>query len=166
MTIEFNEDGSMKEYAHTEATMRHIDLVAANLGKFGADLAVRATVHDDSKFTKIESEALDAMKRLVEIEGPADYGSEEYDRRKAIMAPMLNHHYANNDHHPEHHARGIDDMNLMQIVEMLCDWNASNVERDGGKPMGLSKSIERYGIEPQLADILKNTCDAMGFAWE
>jgi hypothetical protein len=37
------------------------------------------------------------------------------------MAPALKHHYENNRHHPEHFKNNIDDMNLIDLIEMLCD---------------------------------------------
>jgi hypothetical protein len=56
-------------------------------------------------------------------------------------------------------------MNLADLVEMLADWRAST-ERMGGTG-DLRKSIEinaeRFGIEPQLTEILINT--AVEFGW-
>lgn len=34
---------------------------------------------------------------------------------------ILDHHYQNNDHHPEHFELGINGMNLLQLLEMLAD---------------------------------------------
>jgi len=42
------------------------------------------------------------------------------------MKPALEHHYALYRHHPEHFQNGIDDMNLIDLVEMFADWKASS----------------------------------------
>ena len=74
------------------------------------------------------------------------------------MKPALDHHYANSRHHPEHFANGINDMNLIDIMEMLADWKASSMRHNDGN---LLKSIElnqqRFGYDDQLKQILLNT---------
>lgn len=53
---------------------------------------------------------------------------------------------------------GIDDMNLVDIVEMLCDWKAASLRHHDGN---LLKSIEfnakRFNYDDQLKHILLNT---------
>jgi hypothetical protein len=39
----------------------------------------------------------------------------------------LNHHYANNAHHPEHH-KNISNMSQLDLIEMVCDWTAISQE--------------------------------------
>lgn len=165
MTVEFNEDGSLKEFKHTEKTMAHIDLVGAKLGLFREELAKRATMHDESKFDMEEGVLLDMMLELIQKDGPAPFGSEEYDRRTAMIQPMLNHHYACNDHHPEYWPDGIADMDISALTEMLCDWSAAAEERDGG-PINLTYCVQRFQIDPAIERLLKNTCDKMGFPWK
>lgn len=69
-----------------------------------------------------------------------------------------NHHYASNRHHPEHFSKGVDDMTLVDIVEMLCDWKAASLRQNDGN---LLKSIEinakRFGYDDQLKRIFINT---------
>jgi len=76
------------------------------------------------------------------------------------MKPAVDHHYEMNRHHPEHFADGIDGMNLLDIVEMLCDWKAATLRHKDGD---LRKSIEtnavRFKISPQLKRIILNTID-------
>lgn len=74
------------------------------------------------------------------------------------MKPALEHHYANYRHHPEHFVDGVNDMNLIDLVEMICDWKASTLRHNDGN---LLKSIEinaqRFGMSEQLTQILVNT---------
>ena len=147
----------------SDVTRDHINKVQALLHDFVADLVARGIQHDASKFDEVEAGPLQAMQDLIDKEGPAPYGTEEYRRRTALLGPMLEHHYAHNSHHPEHYPDGIAGMDLLDLVEMFHDWKAAS-ERGGDSAMGLSYCIEKYGILPMLASILQNTCDRNGWA--
>lgn len=51
-------------------------------------------------------------------------------------------------------------MNIIDITEMFCDWNAATQRHNDGN---IFKSIEinqeRFGYGPKLAMVLKNTAD-------
>jgi hypothetical protein len=85
------------------------------------------------------------------------YGSEEYKAAVRNLRPALEHHVKSNDHHPEFVTGGVGGMNLIQVIEMVCDWIASS-ERPGGD---VHKSLEinrgRYGITDHLYGIMENT---------
>jgi hypothetical protein len=53
-------------------------------------------------------------------------------------------------------------MNLIDLVEMLCDWKAASERHNDGN---IKKSIEintaRFGLSWQLAKILENTADLL-----
>ena len=74
------------------------------------------------------------------------------------MKTARQHHYAANRHHPEHFTKGIDDMTLIDIIEMLCDWKAASLRQNDGN---LLKSIEinaqRFGYDDQLKRSFINT---------
>ena len=80
------------------------------------------------------------------------------------MKPALEHHYAKNRHHPEHHKNGINDMNLIDLIEMFCDWKASSERQNDGN---ILKSIEingkRFHMSPQLIEIFENTTKDLNF---
>lgn len=151
-------------------TLRHIARVRQLLGEFAAEMIRRGDVHDASKFDPEEKGPLDEMERLIAEEGNAPYGSEEYKRRTELLAPMLAHHYVCNSHHPEHHQfeyggdcmHGINGMTLFDLVEMFFDWKAAS-ERGEESALGLSHSIERFNIDSQLANILRNTAQRLGY---
>jgi len=74
------------------------------------------------------------------------------------MGSAVKHHQENNSHHPEAHEEGIDGMNLIDIVEMLCDWKAATLRtKNGDIQKSLEIQKERFGISDQLYNILKNT---------
>jgi hypothetical protein len=149
------EDLSLEEQATNYQTMRHIRLVGRLLHLFAADLLRRADEHDRSKLERPEVEMFTEFTARL---ATSTYGSPEYEGFRKGMGPALAHHYANNDHHPEHFKDGVNDMNLLQLVEMLCDWKASSTRHNDGN---IRKSIEvnadRFGLSPQLVRILENT---------
>lgn len=128
------------------------------------DLHARASVHDDSKFSPEELPLLQTLGEIAEKGGKVLLGTPQYEERKALIGPMLEHHYANNDHHPEHHQHGMFGMTLMSLVEMFCDGAAANKQRDGGEPMNISHTVKKYEIPPMLESILRNTAIALGIA--
>jgi len=81
-------------------TYRHIQTVQAILAKAIADLQRRALIHDQSKLASPEVEIFDEMTPKL---AASTYGSDEYKGFLAQMKPALDHHYAANDHHPEHY---------------------------------------------------------------
>lgn len=147
------------------ATLRHIARVRQLLGAFAAEMIQRGDDHDRSKFDPVEAEPLQAMQDVIDREGQAPYGSDEYKRRTALLGPMWEHHVKNNTHHPEHYADGIAGMDLGDLVEMFFDWKAAS-ERGGEPAMALSYCVEKYGIPPMLASVLKNTAERRGWAYK
>lgn len=146
-----------------EVTEAHIKKVQEHLALFRTILEARGEVHDRSKFSAVELPAIMAMQDLVNTEGNVPYGSEAYEERKKIIAPMLAHHYFHNTHHPEHYPDGIAGMDLFDLVEMFADWKAAS-ERGGDPAMGIEHCVTKYEIPPMLASILRNTADKLGWA--
>ena len=128
-----------------------------NIFKVITALLERARVHDQSK---LKSPELEYFTEATEKLRGLTYGTAEYQENLDSIAPALAHHYANNRHHPQHFENGIDDMNLVGLIELLADWKASaERQNDGNVRFGMAKNIERFRISPQLASILKNTID-------
>jgi hypothetical protein len=117
----------------------------------------RANEHDQSK---LESPEVEMFTEFTNKLADLTYGSKEFNDCKEQMGPALEHHYANNRHHPEHFKNGIDDMNLLDLIEMFCDWKASSMRHNNGN---LLKSIEinakRFKMNEQLVKIFENTAD-------
>ena len=85
----------------------------------------------------------------------------------AKMKPALDHHYANNSHHPEHFENGVDDMTLIDLVEMLADWKAATMRHaDGDIWKSLEIQREKLGLSDQLVKIFANTIPVIENALE
>ena len=149
-------------YDSTQDTLDHIALVAKNLELVMADLRARRIAHDASKLTGIEKECFDVV--TPKLKG-LTYGSDEYRATLREMKPALDHHYAHNDHHPEwDRANGINGMNLISLIEMLCDWKAATQRHaDGDMTRSMEINKDRFKIDDQLMQILWNTVRYLGF---
>lgn len=151
----------MAKYDSTKDTQEHIRNVRVFLSQIVDELIQRGEHHDESKLWSPEKEIFDEVTPELE---KLTYGSKEYKAALKGMGPALVHHYANNAHHPEHHKQGIDDMTLIDILEMLADWKAATLRHaDGDIAKSIQQNKGRFGITPQLAGILKNTVQALGW---
>ena len=145
----------------SEAEMReHIFQVAARLNAVCRELRKRGECHDASKLGPHEKPLFDAVgPRLKDLV----YGSDEYRAAIAELAPALAHHYANNSHHPDHYENGIRGMDLIDLIEMYCDWAAATLRtKDGNMLDSIDINVRRFGIAPPLSDILRNTWQRYG----
>lgn len=148
-------------YDSTHDTLDHIAKVSARLHEICALLSVRASLHDASKLEEPEKSGYD---QITEQLGKLTYGTDEYRKALADNKPTIDHHYAANDHHPEHWHNGIADMSLLSIVEMLCDWKAASERtKQGSIAASLAHNKERFGLSDQLASILENTVRELGW---
>lgn len=134
-------------------TRKHKLEVAKLLSVVTQKLLQRGIEHDDSKFQEPERGVfIDVTAKLREL----TYGSVEYKEQLSKMKPALDHHYAVNAHHPD--GRGLEQMNLLDIIEMFCDWLAATLRhKDGDIIRSIKVNQERFNISPQLVAILTNT---------
>lgn len=140
-------------------TWKHIYEVQKLLSKCRVDLERRSLEHDQSKLQPEEmkyfTEFTPKLKGVV-------YGSTEYKQFLVDLKPALDNHYKKNSHHPEHYTDGIQGMNLLDILEMLCDWKASSMRtKDGDIYKSLELQKERFGISDQLLLIMENTLEVL-----
>lgn len=136
-------------------TIKHIEKVRKYLKVFTDKITNRGIEHDR---VKLESPEVEIFAEYTPKLAVTTYGSEEYNTYLKEMKVALDHHYANCRHHPEHFAKGINEMNLVDLIEMLADWKAASERQNNGN---ILKSIEinaqRFGYDDQLKQILLNT---------
>jgi len=143
---------------------KHIYNVKKIINKIRDELYYRGHDHDQSKMVtpevEIFAEYTDKLKSTT-------YGSEDYKQYLKDMKPALDHHYNNNRHHPEHFDNGIDDMNLIDVIEMVCDWKAATKRHnDGDFIKSVKYNTNRFGLSKQLAAIIINTADILEEGFE
>jgi len=136
-------------------TQEHINNVRMFLEIIMHQIIERAKNHDR---TKLEEPEFSTFVEYTPKLKDSTYGSPEYKEFLKGMEVALDHHYAHNRHHPEFFENGIDGMDLVDLIEMMCDWKAATLRHDNGD---INKSIEinteRFNLSPQLVNILKNT---------
>ena len=167
-TTTTTEEAEASEPAYTAATaeryMRnlaeHKQLVGKYMQKVIAELTTRAIAHDESKWG--EEEFPPYAKQLPLFE-QADYGSPEYIACLRAIKPAIDHHFSVERHHPEHFgSEGINGMNLIDLVEMVCDWMAA-AQRGGGSLANLRLDLQqdRFAIGSQLQGAIEHTVEAL-----
>jgi hypothetical protein len=142
-------------------TIKHIQQVRCFINFICHILKLRGECHDLSKLENPEVELFDEFTPKLKN---STYGSEEYNQFLKDLKPALDHHYANNMHHPEAFPSGINDMNLIDLLEMVCDWKAATMRHsDGNFEKSVLYNVKRFNIDPQLAQIIMNTGEAFDF---
>ncbi len=136
-------------------TQEHIAQVQEIMLGVAQELIDRAWKHDRSKMREPE---IDAFTEYTPKLRDTTYGSDEYKSHLAGLGEALKHHYSENRHHPEHHKAGIRDMDLVDLVEMFCDWKAATMRHaDGDLERSIKINKERFGYSDDLEAILLNS---------
>ena len=147
-----------KKYDSRKYTKKHIKRVREYLTECMIELNNKAIMHDYDKIHNDQEKAM--FDEYTPKLQHCTYGSEEYKSFLAGLKPALDIHYANNRHHPEHFENGIRGMNLLDVLEMVCDWKASSERHaDGNIYKSIEINQERFGYSDDLKNLLKNTAD-------
>lgn len=142
-------------------TLEHIAEVRDRLFEVILDLEDRARRHDQSKLVDPERAVFDEYTPKLRA---STYGSDEYKSFLAGMGEGLKHHYAVNDHHPEHFTLGVREMDLIQLIEMLADWKAATLRHaDGDLTRSIKQNAERFGYGQELGGLLIRTAERLGW---
>lgn len=140
-------------------TLKHIMNVRTLITCFALALDARGQKHDKCKLSEPEASI---FKEFTPKLKDLSYGSDEYKACLKDMKVAIDHHYANSSHHPEHFENGLKGMNLLDLVEMFCDWKASAFRHVNGD---LAKSIDinttRFNMSDDLKAIFMNTVEFM-----
>jgi hypothetical protein len=142
---------------HVLETLDHIRSVRKKLFWVIERLVKRAALHDKSKLQSPEAPIFAEV--TPKLEG-VTYGSDEYEALLEELDEALQHHYAENSHHPEHYEDGVTGMDLLDVVEMFCDWLAATERHEDGDIFdSIDHNEERFNLDPQLAQIFRNTAE-------
>ena len=142
-------------YDSTDSTEKHISRVVQLINIVQMNLIKRAQEHDRSKLGDVEKPIFDEF--TCKLKG-STFGSPEYNEFLKEMKVALDHHYMVNDHHPDHFKDGIKGMNLISLLELICDWKAASERHDDGDIMqSLEINQKRFNYSDELKEIFKNT---------
>ena len=136
-------------------TQKHIENVRKYIRFLIDKLDIRGVKHDSSK---LETPEVELFAEYTLGLASMTYGSDEYKDSLEKLKPALDHHYASNRHHPEHFVNGVNDMTLIDLAEMFCDWKASTLRHnDGNLLKSIEINAERFNMDSQLTAIFMNT---------
>ncbi len=141
-------------------TMRHIRTIQGYMTLIGTEWVERTRRHDESKLDDIE---LYGYVGIAEATKGLTAGSQEYLDALEPYKTVIRRHYILNDHHPEHFANRVNGMNLIQVLEMVCDWIAASTDREMHPMQSIDTQCTRFNIDAQLKQIIINTMDKLGF---
>lgn len=134
--------------------LEHIKRVQFKLIRMIKLLVVRCVVHDKSKLQEPEF----SLWVKMDEEPKYRYGTKEYEDKIKRNKKVFELHYKSNRHHPEHFANGIYDMNLIDLLEMCCDWISY---KDDIRVTEAIEMVEmqskRFGFSDEIKILLKNT---------
>lgn len=138
----------------TEEFIReHQHKVQQNIYKLCKVLLRRAENHDKSKLQEPEKSGWEAMDK----EPRYPYGSDEYFDKQERFKWVFEEHWKNNRHHPEYFCGFISEMNLIDIIEMICDWASFDYMTSTDAIEIIEEQMERFGFSGVLKDLILNT---------
>ncbi len=162
--------GSDAGFDSSEATNDHRNMVRKYLKVVFDELQSRGFHHDLTKLGPYEKPVFDEFTPKLKN---CTYGSDEYKGFLKSMKVALDHHYLHNRHHPEYFLLGpeynapvvnspLERMNLVDLVEMLCDWMAATKRHaDGNIMKSIDMNQKRFGYGDELLHILRNTAELL-----
>ena len=136
--------GMVRAYLRTQAQLTaHKFWVFYFLTKFAGKLIYRGLIHDFSKYSNAEALVFAKQDGALAV---TRYGTPEYDELLKKVQPALDHHYANNSHHPQYYINGVADMDILDKIEMACDSLAATKRtKDGDIRFSIEKNQDRFG---------------------
>lgn len=122
--------------------------------EFCFKLIWRAIKHDYSRYNWVELKYnIDNLDKIRY----SKYSSYEWKKLTNKNLPHAINHFKKNRHHPEHFENGVEDMQLIDVVEMVCDWKAAARRRYKKLNKKLyNKTAINYKIDGKLYKIISN----------
>lgn len=153
---------------HKKLFMDSANLLFKMLVRIGEDemaiaLIRRAAVHDNSKFSL---EEIDALSKISDKQEKDDGFTNPDYKLNNEQLDLISIHWRNNRHHPEHFG-SVYDMTTLDILEMVCDWHARSVEFGTDLiEFVIHRQSNRFHFPSKLFDAILNLCCLMVIEYE
>ena len=126
---------------------QHCQAVGETINHICNHLHNRAINHDKSKYKDDEFEGFCYFNTL---DPNLEYGSKKHkeaiERIKPYTENTLKLHYSRNSHHPEFHDN-LEDMTLLDLIEMVCDWKSASIVYHNQENVEESKKAFEHSIK-------------------
>lgn len=118
------------------------------------ELKKRADEHDISKLKEPEYSGWVKMDKEPRYE----YGSKEYFEKIKKYKWLFDLHYRKNRHHPEYWQGFFQDMDLIDLLEMICDWISYRDDLTYQEATEvIEKQCTRFGFPQLMRELILNT---------
>lgn len=131
---------------HREKVQKNIEIIIKELKK-------RAENHD---LSKLEEPEISGWKEM-DKEPRYPYGSKEYNEKQERYKWLFEEHWRKNRHHPEYFQNFFCEMNLIDILEMICDWASYDYMTTDEAIDLIEKQVNRFGVSDLLKYLILNT---------
>jgi len=149
------EEKENKEQPTTEEyIISHIDRVKSWISRFATILYSRGIHHDESKLQEPEY----SLWKKMDEEPRYPYGTQQYKDKLERHKKVFKLHYRKNRHHPEHWNGWYSEMDLVDMIEMMCDWLGykENISLSEAQKL-IETQCKRYGFSNEMRGLLYNT---------
>ena len=148
------EDNTQKQIPTEEYIGKHISRVQGWINKFSSILLSRGINHDKSKLEEPEL----SMWKEMDQEPRYAYGTPEYQEKINKYKKVFDLHYRHNRHHPEHWSGFYYEMDLIDVIEMLCDWLGykEDITLEEAEKL-IRQQCDRYHFSDTMQSLLYNT---------
>ena len=163
--LNYSEEKTDKIINHISETMLHKSFViqaCLKMSKYlrsigNIELAIlllqRANIHDNSKLVGPELELLSSLHGNQNAFINPNVQLSEHEKE------IIEKHWENNRHHPEHF-ENIEDMNELDIIEMVCDWYARSMQyKTDFLSFVVSRQESRFHFPNEMFDKIYRYCE-------
>ncbi len=148
-------DSSVRKILNNTIEINGEDKKILTIDEIINELQKRKEEHDKSKMLEPEKSLFDIWTPKIRT---ITYGSPEYKKVLKELKPALDHHYSIYRHHPEHFENGINDMHLVDLCELIPDWDASSKRYDNDNIYkNVDLNSKKFEYTRCLSLIFKNT---------
>lgn len=144
---------SIKDSPTVRFIKNHQHKVQRNIYLLCSKLIKRAEEHDKSKLQEPELTGWEEMDK----EPRSEYGTPEYFEKQEKYRWVFEHHYRNNRHHPEYWQGFLCEMDLIDVLEMICDWASFDNMTDLDAIKIIEQQMDRFGFDGLLKNLILNT---------
>lgn len=149
----------LKELYYLAKVYKHIKAVNQKMIYCANNLLNRAATHDDSRF--YEKEMASSVEPIWNLNnGGIEINSEEFILEANKMEEAGDFHFKHNDHHPGFYGDcedPISEMNLFQIIEMICDLSATSEDAENKTDYAIALLKAQCSVSEQLEKVIRNT---------
>jgi len=148
-----------KDIEFYESVVQHKKAISDIMYKLADMIRKRADAHDDSKLDSTEFNKW-SLNYLPESKRNLD--NKEFKKTFEKLGEVREIHYSKNRHHLEFFNGDIKKINIIDLLEIICDWIASTANQDKGNlRLTIERAKERFKFSKEIEHIILNTLELL-----